>query len=130
MKFNGKNIKIESIKIFNSYAFIKNIKTHTNEIKISSKNEELTIQIYTLVPHLGFNSLKLNTKTNIIDKIDSSDIALKTKDNIYFCNKEKSRVFFTKLAENIFRLNLEINDEEKNINFELETIIDFNKIID
>lgn len=130
MKFNGKNIRIESVKIFNSYAFIKNIKTHTNEIKISSKNEELTIQIYTLVPHLGFNSLKLNTKTNIIDKIDSSDIALKTKDNIYFCNKEKSRVFFTKLAENIFRLNLEINDEEKNINFELETIIDFNKIID
>ena len=130
MKFNGKNIRIESVKIFNSYAFIKNIKTHTIEIKISSKNEELTIQIYTLVPHLGFNSLKLNTKTNIIDKIDSSDIALKTKDNIYFCNKEKSRVFFTKLAENIFRLNLEINDEEKNINFELETIIDFNKIID
>ncbi len=130
MKLNGKNIRIESVKIFNSYAFIKNIKTHTNEIKISSKNEELTIQIYTLVPHLGFNSLKLNTKTNIIDKIDSSDIALKTKDNIYFCNKEKSRVFFTKLAENIFRLNLEINDEEKNINFELETIIDFNKIID
>ena len=130
MKFNGKNIRIESVKIFNSYAFIKNIKTHTNEIKISSKNEELTIQIYTLVPHLGFNSLKLNTKTNIIDKIDSSDIALKTKDNISFCNKEKSRVFFTKLAENIFRLNLEINDEEKNINFELETIIDFNKIID
>ena len=130
MKFNGKNIRIESVKIFNSYAFIKNIKTHTNEIKISSKNEELTIQIYTLVPHLGFNSLKLNTKTNIIDKIDSSDIALKTKDNIYFCNKEKSRVFFTKLAENIFRLNLEINDEEKSINFELETIIDFNKIID
>ncbi len=130
MKFNGKNIKIESVKIFNSYAVIKNVKTHTNEIKVSSKDEELTIKLYTLVPHLAFNSLKLNTKTNIIDKIDSSDIALKTKDNIYFCNKEKSRVFFTKLAENIFRLNLEINDEEKNINFELETIIDFNKIID
>ncbi len=128
MKFNGKNIRIESVKIFNSYAFIKNIKTHTNEIKISSKNEELTIQIYTLVPHLGFNSLKLNTKTNIIDKIDSSDITLKIKNDIYFSNEENLKVFFTKLMENIFKLNIEIKDEEENINFELEAIIDFNKI--
>ena len=106
MKFNGKNIRIESVKIFNSYAFIKNIKTHTNEIKISSKNEEFNVLVYTLVPHSYFNSLKLNTKTNIIDKIDSSDITLKIKNDIYFSNEENLKVFFTKLMENIFKLNI------------------------
>lgn len=128
MKFNGKYIKIESVKIFNSYVVIKNIKTHTNEIKISSKNEEFNVLVYTLVPHSYFNSLKLNTKTNIIDKIDSSDITLKIKNDIYFSNEENLKVFFTKLMENIFKLNIEIKDEEENINFELEAIIDFNKI--
>lgn len=127
MKFNNEIIKIESVKIFNSYAVIKGKKINANKIEIIGGN--LVFSIYTIVPFSSFNKLRLNEKTSIMDMIDNYDITLNTKEDIYINNENNSKVYFTKLLENTYKLNAEINNKEENINFKVETIIDFNKIV-
>lgn len=127
MKFNNEIIKIESVKIFNSYPVIKEKKINANKIEIIGGN--LVFSIYTIVPFSSFNKLRLNEKTSIMDMIDNYDITLNTKEDIYINNENNSKVYFTKLMENTYKLNVEINNKEENINFKVETIIDFNKIV-
>lgn len=127
MKFNNEIIKIESVKIFNSYPVIKGKKINANKIEIIGNN--IVFFIYTIVPFSSFNKLRLNEKTSIMDMIDNYDITLNTKEDIYINNENNSKVYFTKLMENTYKLNVEINNEEENINFKVEAIIDFNKIV-
>lgn len=127
MKFNNEIIKIESVKIFNSYPVIKEKKINANKIEIRGGN--LVFSIYTIVPFSSFNKLRLNAKTSIMDMIDNYDITLNTKEDIYINNENNSKVYFTKLMEKTYKLNAEINNKEENINFKVEAIIDFNKVI-
>lgn len=127
MKFNNEIIKIESVKIFNSYPVIKEKKINANKIEIRGGN--LVFSIYTIVPFSSFNKLRLNVKTSVMDMIDNYDITLNTKEDIYINNENNSKVYFTKLMENTYKLNAEINNKEENINFKAEAIIDFNKVI-
>lgn len=140
MIIDGKKIEIGSVFIADSVYTVQGKKVNTNQITIVSKNKKYEFIFWTLVHYNDFNSLKLNEKVDITEKVDYYDIDLIVDGTIYLNNIENTHIYFTKLDENIFQLNVEIIHPgeqsilkgKKNVNiskFEVETIIDFTKVV-
>lgn len=138
MIIDGEKIEIGNIIITDSLCTINGKKIKTNNIRITSKNNKYAFVFWTIVPYNYFNALKLNEKTSIMDKIDDGDIDLEVDGTIYINFEENSHVYFTKLKENVFRLNADITHPEEELiledpqnividKFEIEAIIDFNQ---
>lgn len=112
----------------------KNIQ-NTKSIRIFSKNEECSLSFYTICPINLFNSLVLNEKKSILNMIDSYDISLSIKGDFIINSSLNSEIYFTKLSNLVFKVNVTINNHNDAIvsckeqtfsKFELETVLDFN----
>jgi hypothetical protein len=136
MILDGIDIGIGNVKISDSNATIDGVKIKTNRIDISSKDDIYFITFWTIQECEKFNSLELNKKTSILNLIDSYDIDFSSNEYNTINSKENTDVYFTRIDNNKYIINVEIKDLTKCIigymkdhnNLKLETIIDFNKI--
>ena len=84
----------------------------TKELKFVSKDNKYIFIFYTIVPYTYFNELKLNQKTDIMDKIDDYDIDFKVNNSLYINSKDNSNLYLTKIRENTFKMDAEIQNLE------------------
>ena len=134
MKLDAINYEVGDIKVSPCKTTINGeLVKNTKAIKIFSKNKECSFCFYTIKPVSYFNTLPLNQKVDVMDKIDSYDICLDINGNFFINSSLNSEVYFTKLDDLIFKLSVIINNlddvvvskEEANFSrFELEIIID------
>lgn len=118
--------------------FIKK-EVNSNPIMIVSKDKKYELTFWIVVPASFFYTFPLNEKVDIIKYIDNYDIDLAINGMVYLNSYENTHIYFTKLEEGVFRLNVDIErpGEQSGFigkidppisHFELEAIIDFTKV--
>ena len=136
MILDGKNIGLGMVVITDSHMTSSyDVVTPTKCVDIYNKNHEYRFTFWTTQEYEKFNELPLNERIDVLDFIDDYDIDFGTKEYTTINSRENSKVYFTRIDTNIYKINVEIEDFDKGVfgntkgfkNLKIEAIIDFNK---
>lgn len=136
----GDKVEIGDVFIKDSTYVTNKKEVNTNQITIVSKDKKYELTFWTIVPSSFFNTFPLNEKMDIIKYVDDYDIDLAVDGTVYLNSCENTHIYFTKLEDSVFQLNIEIaHPGEQSVfigkkdpsisHFELEAVIDFTKVV-
>lgn len=121
MFYNNEDVGISKID-----AYYKNI------IEITSLDEDVTLILGFNTEEYDVMNMELNKRTNIVEYL-YWDVSLKVKDGRHLFDITENKIYLTRLEDNKFRLEVDIENpdmidstvEEDFINLKLDTIFSF-----